>query len=429
MQYANQSTILIATCVVLIILVGTLASVATFLDKRIWKREQILLKEAESALLNAHKMEAVGEISGGIAHDFNNLLTIIIGNLELLEEDAKQNDVMAEAVAGATDAANRGADLTSRLLAFSRRQVLMPKVIAIDRLVIDIEPLLRRALGEQVDLTVVNAKNLWLTEVDPSQLENAVVNLCINARDAMPTGGQFTIETSNSSLHDNDVAMGAAVTPGEYVLLTVSDNGTGIKKEVLRRIFEPFYTTKAVGRGSGLGLSMVYGFVKQSQGHIDIDSEEGHGTTIRIYLPKSQSATENLHATAIHRTGIPGGKETVLVVEDEAAVRKMAVEHLTALGYRVLEAGTGAEALKVLDDYADVDLLFSDIVMPGGITGVELARHVYKSYPHLRVLLTTGFADSAIYDIGFLRSGAAVLKKPYRKEQLAHALRDVLDRE
>ena len=428
MQYAKQSTILIATCVVLIVLVGILALVAAFLDKRIRKREQALFEKVESALRHAQKMEAVGQLTGGIAHDFNNLLTVVIGNLQMIEEYVKQDDALTASISDALDAAFRGADLTRRLLAFSRRQILTPKVIAIDKLVIDLEPLLRRTLGEQVSLTTTDANDLWLTEVDPSQLENAVVNLCINARDAMPNGGELAIETRNCTLDNVDAGEDEEVIGGEYVLLMVSDNGAGIKKEILRRVFEPFYTTKEIGTGSGLGLSMVYGFVKQSQGHIEIESEEGHGTTVRIYLPKSQSTTECIGGATIGTAGMPRGHETVLTVEDDVAVRKLTVELLTSLGYRVLEAGTGAEASVALEEHEDIDLVFSDIVMPGGMTGVELESFVHQSYPNLKVLLTSGFSDSSVFDIGFLQHGNDVLKKPYQNAELANAVRDILDR-
>lgn len=398
---------------------GSLAMVSDITSRR----------KLEEELRQAQRMEAVGQLTGGIAHDFNNLLTVIIGNLQLLEEEVKEYDAAAGPIADALNAGHRGADLTKRLLAFSRRQLLSPKVTAVNRLVIDIEPLLRRALGAHVTLTTVNTDDLWLIEVDPSQLENAVVNLCINARDAMPEGGGLTIKTSNSILDDSYVAKNPEVIAGEYVLLTVNDNGTGMKEEVMQHIFEPFFTTKEAGKGSGLGLSMVYGFVKQSNGHIDIESEEGRGTTVRIYLPRSHATTELTGATSTSRVGIPNGDETILAVEDDVAVRKIAVEFLTALGYRVLEAGTGEEALAVLGDHEDIDLVFSDIVMPGGMTGIELARHVHRHYPKLKVLLTSGYADTAAFDEEYLQRGGEVLKKPYQKAGLARTVRDILDQE
>jgi len=385
-------------------------------------------RKLEEQLRQAQKMEAVGQLTGGIAHDFNNLLTVIIGNLQLLEEEVEQNDLLSSSIKDALDAGLRGADLTRRLLAFSRQQLLTPKVTAVDQLLLEIEPLLRSALGEGISLGIASTDNLWLTKIDLSELENAVVNLCINSRDAMTDGGQVNIETSNRCLEEGHTINNQEVAPGEYVLLTVSDNGEGMNAETLKHVFEPFFSTKEIGKGSGLGLSMVYGFVTQSQGHIDIESEEGHGTAIRIYLPRAEAGIESKATISYSRASVPEGNETVLVVEDEVAVRRIAVEILSTLGYHILEAGTAAEALAVLEDHDNIDVMFSDVLMPGGMTGIELARQVHKSYPNLKVLLTTGFADTASFDQDILQGGDDILRKPYQRAQLAQTLREVLDR-
>ncbi len=374
-------------------------------------------------------MEAVGQLTGGIAHDFNNLLTVILGNLQLIEKSSKQDESLHASVQAALDAGLRGAELTKRLLAFSRQQLLAPKATDVNKLVTEIVPLLKRSLGENISIKTRFADDLWLTEIDPSQLENAIVNLAVNARDAMRSGGQLTIETSNIFLDESCAAREGEMIAGDYVLLTVSDTGTGIPKDILSRVLDPFFTTKELGEGTGLGLSMVYGFVAQSNGHVKVCSEEGHGTTIKLYLPRTQSAIEETGATTTRRAIIPAGHETILVVEDEAAVRRIAVALLSELGYRVLAAGTGAQALAILGDHKDINLVFSDIVMPGGMTGIELARHVYENYPELKVMLTSGHSDTAIFDSNFLQNGEAVLNKPYLKEELARAVRDVLDQE
>ncbi len=386
-------------------------------------------KQLEKELRHSQKMVALGKLAGGIAHDFNNLLTVILGNLELIEGASKRDESLHEFIQVALDAGLRGAELTKRLLAFSRHQVLAPKVTDVNELVREIEPLLKRSLGENIRIKTRFADDVWLTEIDPSQLENAVLNLAVNARDAMQGGGQLTIETSNISLDEDYAACEVRVTAGDYVLLIVSDTGTGIPKDILSQVFDPFFTTKKLGMGTGLGLSIVYGFVAQSKGHIKAYSEDGHGTTFKLYLPRTQSAIEDTGATSTGRAIIPTGHETILVVEDEVAVRQIAVALLSALGYRVLDAGTGAEALAILDDHEDINLVFSDIVMPGGMTGIELARHVHQNYPNLKVILTSGHTDTAPFDSNFLQSGKAVLNKPYQKEELAQTVRDVLDQE
>ncbi|MFQ6005366.1 MAG: response regulator, partial [Woeseia sp.] len=379
-------------------------------------------------LQQAQKMEAVGQLTSGIAHDFNNLLTIIIGNLQILEEDLRQNEKLSEPIKAALEAGVRGADLTRRLLAFSRQQMLVPKVMNINKLVSGIEPLLKTTLGAHINLCAKLAGDLWPTKVDPGQLENAVINLGVNARDAMVKGGKLTIETSNVSLDQAYVSQEPGLATGDYVLLRVSDNGTGIPKDTLLRVFEPFFSTKGPGKGSGLGLSMVYGFVKQSNGHIKIYSEEGYGTSIRIYLPRSESAAEDTKATPIRTVQVSRGQETILVVEDEEAVRRIAVKILGELGYRLLEAASGSAALPILEKHENIDLLFTDVVMPGAMTGAQLAKRARKRNPNLNVLFTSGYSETGIFDHGVLQGSDDILHKPYKKEELAQKVRDVLDR-
>ena len=289
------------------------------------------------------------------------------------------------------------------------------------------DQLLRRALGEAIDIETVLAGGLWPTRVDPSQLENVLLNLAINARDAMPDGGKLTIETANTRLDDRYAAQHAEVTAGQYVMLAATDTGTGVPPDVLERVFDPFFTTKEVGKGSGLGLSMVYGFVKQSGGHVKMYSEEGHGTTVRIYLPKSDVSEEDVLETAPTLEEYPGGNETILVVEDDADVRATAVALLQDLGYRALEAENGPAALAMLDQIQDIDLLFTDIVMPGGMSGTELAAKVQDRIPNIKVLFTSGYAENAIVHRGILNEGTEWLGKPYQNEELARTVRQILD--
>jgi nitrogen-specific signal transduction histidine kinase len=384
-------------------------------------------RQIEAQLRQAQKMEAVGQLTGGIAHDFNNLLTIVIGNLQLLDlEDSRIEDrhKLREA---ALDAAMRGAELTRRLLAFSRQQVLTPKVLRVNDLVRGIVPLLERTLGEVITLHTVLSTEVWTTRVDPSQLENSLVNLAINARDAMPAGGRLTVETSNGRIDQDYAAQYPEVEPGDYVRITVSDSGSGIPNDVLPHVFDPFFSTKDTGKGSGLGLSMVHGFVKQSAGHIRIYSERGHGTLVNIYLPRSRDETaEDLDFTA-SQEGIPCGDETILVVEDEQPVRELAKEMLTLLGYKVIAAETGADALQVLAGNSEIDLLVTDIVMPGGMTGAELAQAARERWPALRMMFTSGYTNAALFDNGLLSPDDVILTKPYRREELARRVREVLD--
>ncbi len=393
-------------------------------------RDMTERKKVEAQLQQAQKMEAVGQLTGGVAHDFNNLLTVIVGNLQLVEEIAEQDEATKKPIDAALDAAMRGAALTKRLLAFSRQQLLAPKVLDVNKLVNGLEPLLHRTLGDDIDVRVKLEEELWLTRVDPSQLENSIINLAINSRDAMPAGGTLVVETSNAEIDETYAINQTEVVPGEYVMLRVGDDGTGIPKEALQHVFDPFFSTKERTKGSGLGLSMVYGFVKQSSGHIQVYSEEGYGTSIKIYLPRLSAEEVD---TATTTTGsarlVPTGKETILLVEDETAVREIASTLLRALGYTVLEAEHGPAALEILDQQNNIDLLFTDVVMPGGMNGVELVRQALQRYPGMKTLYTSGYADTAIFDKAMLSRGAELLTKPYRKEVLASKIREILDRE
>ncbi|MBX6324008.1 MAG: PAS domain S-box protein, partial [Rhodospirillaceae bacterium] len=385
-------------------------------------------RATEEQLRQAQKMEAVGELTGGLAHDFNNLLTVVLGNAELLAEGLADHPRLRQFAETTRDAAQRGAELTRRLLAFSRRQTLQPVVLDLNKLVLDVEKLLRRTLGEHIDIETVMHAGLWKVHVDPGQLEAALVNLALNARDAMPEGGKLTIETANARLDDSYAAAHAEVTPGQYVVTTVTDTGTGMPAEVRDRAFEPFFTTKDVGKGTGLGLSMVYGFVKQSGGHVKIYSEMGQGTAVKIYLPRAQLPHPEpgpAPAPASERT--PTGSEHILVVEDDFLVRGYVTEQLRALGYAVDEAPDGPTALRLLPSLGHVDLLLTDVVMPGGMNGRQLAERAQAQQPGLRVLYTSGYTENAIIHHGRLDPGVHLLTKPFRKVELARKVRAVLD--
>jgi PAS domain S-box-containing protein len=381
----------------------------------------------EEELRQAQKMEAVGQLSGGIAHDFNNLLTVISGNLDMIErrlEDEKLRALLREA----QDAAEDGAKLTGQLLAFGRRQPLNPKLADIGQLVSNFSDLLRRTLGEPVELRTVVTGSSNLAMVDASQLQNALLNLALNARDAMPRGGRLTIEISRSRLDVDYASMYPEVRTGDYVLVAVTDTGMGMSREVKQRAFEPFFTTKSAGAGSGLGLSMVYGFAKQSGGHIQLYSEAGQGTSVRLFLP---AAPRNLdEASANGPRGeqgeaVPRGGETILVVEDDARVRRVAVARLNDTGYRVLEAADGAEARALLAEHPEISLLFTDIVMPGGMTGDELAKEAKGMRPAIKILFTSGYAEPHVAGRELGATGSW-LKKPYTARELAVRLRELL---
>jgi PAS domain S-box-containing protein len=385
-------------------------------------------KRTEELLVQAQKMEMVGQLSGGIAHDFNNLLTVIVGNAEFLSESLKSRrdlQLLADDIGRAGD---RGAELTQRLLAFGRRQVLRPVEIDCNRLLDTMHKLLQRTLRQDIEIKADFDAALSFAFADPAQLESAVLNLAVNAQDAMLSGGRLTISTANASLDDHYKSLHPEVVPGEYVLIAVTDDGDGMSKDVIECAFEPFFTTKEVGKGSGLGLSMVYGFVKQSNGHVAIYSEPGLGTTVRIYLPQVVSklglSPEQTQAGA---SALPRGTETVLVVEDDPFVRSYSISRLESLGYAVIAAVDGNDALQKLRADAAVDILFTDIVMPGGINGWELADLAQQLRPGLPVLLTSGYALETLVKHGRLRAGAVVLTKPYRKADLARRLREVVN--
>jgi PAS domain S-box-containing protein len=384
-------------------------------------------KRTEELLVQAQKMEMVGQLSGGIAHDFNNLLTVIVGNAEFLSEKLKARKDLQQLADDIGRAGDRGAELTQRLLAFGRRQVLRPVEIACNDLLASMHKLLQRTLRQDIKITTDFDPELTVAFADAAQLESAVLNLAVNAQDAMLSGGHLTISTANASLDDHYKSLHPEVIAGEYVLIAITDDGEGMPKEVIERAFEPFYATKEVGKGSGLGLSMVYGFVKQSNGHLAIYSEPGLGTTVRIYLPQVASKLpRSAEQTQIDAGTLPCGTETVLVVEDDPFVRTYSIKSLESLGYSVISAVDGNDALQKLRADIPVDILFTDIVMPGGINGWELTDLARQLRPGLPVLLTSGYALETLVKHGRLRAGAVVLTKPYRKAELARRLREVV---
>jgi CheY-like chemotaxis protein len=385
------------------------------------------LKRAHAALLQSQKLESVGKLTGGVAHDFNNILQVIGGNLQLLGAHVASSPVASRHVDAALLAVQRGAKLSNQLLAFARRQPLQPAVINLGRQLTGNEELIQRALGETIEVESVIAGALWLTTIDPNQFDNVLLNLAINARDAMPDGGKLTLEANNAMLDDHYVAALPDVPPGQYVVISVSDTGCGMSKEVIERAVEPFYSTKPEGRGTGLGLSMAFGFVKQSGGHFRLYSEAGHGTTIKMYFPRSHAA-EAL-PTAPVSTPATGGNETILVVEDDLAVQQVVVATLSGLGYTVLKADNPNSALAVLQSGVRCDLLFTDVVMPGTIKSTELAKQAVALLPELQVLFTSGYTQNAIIHGGRLDPGVHLLSKPYRREDLARKVRQLLDAE
>ncbi len=385
--------------------------------------------QLEQQLRQSQKMEAVGQLTGGIAHDFNNLLTVIIGHIEMLASAPDLDGPRRRQVETIDRAAMRASELTRRLLAFGRRQPLEPRKVEMNKLVSNVEAMLQRTLGESIEIECVLAGGLWPCFADPAQLEAAILNMAVNSRDAMPNGGKLTIETANTRLGDDYAAVNADLHPGQYVMLAVTDTGTGMTLEVQARAFEPFFTTKEVGKGTGLGLSMIYGFVKQSGGHIKIYSEIGQGTVIKIYLPRALSDDQQATSASLQETGVPpGGTETVLVVEDDQMVRDYVVAQLQSLGYTVIEAANGPTAVTILDSAEPVDLLFTDIVMPGGMSGRELADEARRRRPQLKVLFTSGYTENAVVHHGRLDPGVDLLNKPFAKRALAAKVRSVLDR-
>ncbi len=379
---------------------------------------------AEDRIRQAEKMEAVGQLTGGIAHDFNNILTVITGTIEILAEAVEKEPQLAAITRMIDEAASRGADLTQHLLAFARKQPLQPRETDVNELIIDTAKLLRPTLGEQIEIESIFEDEACMATVDPSQLATAILNLALNSRDAMPNGGKLILETSMAFLDESYVSMHGDVRPGRYTLIAVSDTGTGIPATILDKVFNPFFTSKGPGKGTGLGLSMVYGFVKQSAGHIMIYSEEGHGTTIKMYLPPGTGALSA--AEAANTAAVEGGHETILVVEDDKLVRDYVLTQLHSLGYVTLDAANAAEALAIVTAGSPFDLLFTDVIMPGTMNGRQLANEVGKTRPGLKVLFTSGYTENAIIHHGRLDSGVLLLAKPYRKSDLAAMIRKAL---
>ena len=401
-------------------LMATLNSTAESLG-----RQRADINDLNSKLRQAQQMEAIGQLTGGLAHDFNNLLGVVIGNLDLAAERLDADPTARELVNAALDGALSGAELVKQLLAFSRRQSLEPKVVDLNERLSEMVVLLKRTLGESITIKTVPAVGLWPVLVDPTQIESAILNLSINARDAMPKGGTLTIQTDNRHLDADYAALNPDVAAGDYAMIAVSDTGTGMPPEVVARAFEPFFTTKETGKGTGLGLAMVHGFAKQSGGHASIYSEVGHGTTIRLYFPAAKSGVV-AEVEAAKETGLPTGGETVLVVEDREDLRATAVAMLQRLGYRTLEAGTGAAALTILQGGAKVDLVFSDVVMPGSMSGLDLVHKMRVLGMKIPVLITSGYASPQVLRDQAQKLGLPMIGKPYGIADLAAKLRAAL---
>jgi PAS domain S-box-containing protein len=382
-------------------------------------------REIEEQLRRSQRLESIGQLTGGLAHDFNNLLTVVIGNLDLLGEEQELQPKSRELVEQALNASLRGAELTRQLLAFARRQSLATQAFDLNALVGSTIALLRRTLGEQIEIRLDLAPDLWPALADAAQVESALTNLALNARDAMPGGGRLTIETGNAHLDAQYAAENIDATPGDFVMLGIADTGTGIPAELIDRVVEPFFTTKPQGKGTGLGLSMVYGFAKQSGGHLRIASEMGRGTSIRLYLPRARPDAAAPRSSRTATQDAVAQDATILVIEDNPDVRLTVVRQLVELGYRTIEAADGAAAWEVLRGNAQIDLLFTDLVMPAGVTGHDVAREALRLRPGLRVLFTSGFPDAAV-DRDVQRH--SILIKPYRKQDLAQSIRNALRR-
>ncbi len=383
-------------------------------------------REAEERSRQAQRLESIGQLTGGVAHDFNNLLTVIVGNAELLADTITIDPEARQIAEVISDAAERGAALTQRLLAFARRQPLDPRSVDVDQLVAEMERLLRRTLGEHIEITIASGQRRWPALVDPGQLENALLNLCINARDAMPAGGTLRIATSTVSLGQAQTPDLDATAANDYIAITVSDTGTGIDQADLPRVFDPFFTTKEKSKGTGLGLAMVYGFAKQSNGHVSIDSQLGIGTTVTLYLPRSLREAE---AIGQDSQSTDGGTETILLVEDDDMVRDFALSQLMSLGYDTTEAPNGIVAMEILRQRDDIRLLFTDVVMPGGMNGKQLAEAALLLRPDIKVLFTSGYSEDLLMQEGRLASKARLLTKPYSRADLARTIRAVLDQD
>jgi PAS domain S-box-containing protein len=389
------------------------------------KHVEEALRESERRLAQAQKMEAVGQLTGGIAHDFNNLLLVITGNLELLELHLERDEPKV-LLKEAQDAAGLGSQLTDRLLTFARRRHMDPQVIQLNDLVVSITDMLRRTLGEHIALSTSLARDIWAVRVDAGQVQSAIVNMAVNARDAMPKGGKLVVESRNMLFDADHSDFLSELKPGEYVQLSISDTGAGMAPEVRDRAFEPFFTTKEMGRGTGLGLAMVYGFVKQSGGHITIYSEVGHGTTINLYFPRADAGFVAAAPGKVKGQFDPRARETILVVEDDARVRQLTITRLKMIGYQVLEASDGPKALDILRRNGAVDLVFTDLIMPGGLSGREVAIRARELKPGIKVLLTSGYAEELVHGDDLQRERLKVLRKPYQQADLVAALREVL---
>ncbi|WP_441253907.1 PAS domain S-box protein [Bradyrhizobium sp. 613_E4_N2_2] len=388
------------------------------------REAEAALQAAQGTMIRSQKLEAIGQLTGGVAHDFNNLLQVISGNLQLLRKDIAGNARAEMRVQNALGGVARGSKLASQLLAFARRQPLEPRVVNAGRLIKNMDEMLRRALGGEIEVETVVAGGLWNSLIDPDQLENAVLNLAINARDAMNGEGRLTIEASNAFLDDEYVRQHDELSAGQYVMIAVTDTGTGIPPDILERVYEPFFTTKAEDKGTGLGLAMVYGFLKQSGGHVKIYSEVGAGTTVKLYFPREMASEDTLVGAP---TGeVQGGEETVLVVEDDDEVREVAVSMLTELGYRVVKARDAASALVVVDSGIPIDLIFTDVMMPGSLRSPDFARKAKERLPNVAVLFTSGYTQNAIVHGGRLDPGVELLAKPYTREALARKIRHLL---
>ncbi len=392
------------------------------------KAAEAELANAQEALRQAQKMEAIGQLTGGIAHDFNNLLTGITGSLELLQTRLAQGRLgeVERFMAAAQGSARRAAGLTQRLLAFSRRQTLDPKPTDVNKLIAGLEELIRRTVGPAISVEVVGAVGLWGTKIDPSQLENAIINLCINARDAMPDGGRLTIETANKWM-DARIAKERDLAPGQYLSVCVTDSGTGMSPDVISKAFDPFFTTKPIGRGTGLGLSMIHGFVRQSGGQVRIYSELGKGTTVCLYLPRFVGPVDEADAPEPGRTDNSAQGETVLVIDDEPMVRMLIVEVLEDAGYVVIEAQDGPSGLRILQSDARIDLLITDVGLPGGMNGRQVADAARVHRPDLKVLFVTGYAENAAIGNGLLAPGMQVITKPFVMAALGDKVREMIE--
>jgi len=386
------------------------------------------IEATESQVRQAQKMEAVGQLTGGVAHDFNNILTVITGTIEILGDAVKDRPHLAQITGLISAAAARGADLTQHLLAFARRQPLQPRNTDVNALIVDAARLLRPTLGEHIEIESMLAHDSAPALIDPSQLSTAILNLALNARDAMPDGGKLTLETKNVVLDDSYASMNSDVKPGNYVMIAVSDTGVGIHASLIDKVFEPFFTTKDVGKGSGLGLSMVYGFVKQSNGHIKIYSEEGHGTTVKLYLPQATGVAGVADAVAAE-AGLPAferGDKSILIVEDDALVREYVVTQIRNFGYKTMAASNANEAMAIINGPDIIDLLFTDVIIPGGLNGRQLATEALIRRPGLKVLYTSGYTENAIVHHGRLDAGVLLLPKPYLSSDLARMIQTAL---